>query len=153
MDAESLPLPERLLASPGFLMLQLLRRAKRRVEGMPEPPRLPRMMVLATIEEFGPQSQRAMCRRLGVDPGDMVRIIDGLEAAGHATRDRDPADRRRHAIAITPEGEAWLRMASAELHERAAIILPGLDDEERDTVVRLLRRALDCAGAASAEAA
>jgi DNA-binding MarR family transcriptional regulator len=72
----------------------------------------------------------------------MVAIIDRLEADGHAVRERDPADRRRHAIAITPAGRTWMLETSDGLSERVATFLPGLDEADREQLVTLLRRAL-----------
>ena len=142
MSEAPLQFPERVLDSPGFLMHQLLRRGRRMAEASPTGPQLPRLMVLASIDEFGPHSQRDLCRRLGVDPSDMVAIIDRLEADGHAVRERDPADRRRHAIAITPAGRTWMLETSDGLSERVATFLPGLDEADREQLVTLLRRAL-----------
>ena len=96
-----LPLPALILNSPAFLMLHLLRHGRRSAEATPQGPRLHQMSVLAVLDESGPQSQRDLARRLGVDPSDMVALIDALEAEGLAVRERDPADRRRHAVAIT----------------------------------------------------
>jgi DNA-binding MarR family transcriptional regulator len=142
MSEAPLQFPERVLDSPGFLMHQLLRRGRRMAEASPTGPQLPRLMVLASIDEFGPHSQRDLCRRLGVDPSDMVAIIDRLEADGHAVRERDPADRRRHAIAITPAGRTWMLETSDGLSDRVATFLPGLDEADREQLVTLLRRAL-----------
>lgn len=49
-------------------------------------------------------SQRALSDQLGMDPSDLVGLLDVLERAGFLARRRDPADRRRHAIAITAAG-------------------------------------------------
>jgi DNA-binding MarR family transcriptional regulator len=141
-QAPSLPLPQALLASHAFVMLQILRYGRRHAETTPGGPRLVSTAVLACLDEFGPQSQRDLCRRLGFDPSDMVAIIDALEADGHARRERDPADRRRHAIVMTPAGRAWYDEVVAGLPERMAALLPGLSPGELDTLLELLVRAL-----------
>jgi DNA-binding MarR family transcriptional regulator len=123
-------------------MMQLLRWGKKSAEASPQGPRLPKMMVLACLDEFGPQSQRELSGRLWLDPSDMVAIIDRLEADGHAIRERDPQDRRRHAIAMTPAGRAALADMAAGLGARTAALLPGLASDERAQVLDLLRRAL-----------
>ncbi|GAA3133026.1 hypothetical protein GCM10020001_064330 [Nonomuraea salmonea] len=58
--------------------------------------------VLAVLADFGASAQREVGDRLGLDPSDMVRLMDGLIAAGLAVRDRDPADRRRYRLTLTP---------------------------------------------------
>jgi DNA-binding MarR family transcriptional regulator len=135
-----LRVPDLLLESPAYVMLRLLRHGKKRAEAAPGGPRLPALMVLAAVEQFGPQSQRELCRRLWLDPSDMVAIVDRLEDAGHAVREVDPADRRRQRIVMTDAGRAWMAETTPVI--RGRWLLEGLDDAERDTVVALLRKAL-----------
>jgi MarR family transcriptional regulator, lower aerobic nicotinate degradation pathway regulator len=135
-------LPRRLLALSNFVALELLRAGRRRAERHPEGPRLPRLAVLACLVEYGPQSQREVSRRLRFDPSDIVDVVDRLEAAGHAVRQRDPADRRRYALAATPAGKRWLDERLAEAETINARFLPGLDDRERRQLHALLLRAL-----------
>jgi DNA-binding MarR family transcriptional regulator len=137
-----LPLPEALLRLAPFVMLQVLRAGKRAAEQSPEGPRLPQISVLACLAEFGPQSQRDVAQRLGFDPSDVVGVVDAIEAAGHAVRRRDPCDRRRYALAITPAGRRWLKERLALADERAAVFLRGLDADERAQLLRLLQRVL-----------
>lgn len=138
---ESQALPELLLTQPAFLMMQILRAGKQRAEASPEGPRLPFLMVLASLDEFGPHSQRDLCQRLSFDPSDMVGWIDRLEALGFARRGADPADRRRHAVEITDSGREWLAGATERMGERAAL-LRGLEPAEREELVDLLQRVL-----------
>lgn len=141
-EADDLPLPAALLQSPPFLMIQMLRAGRRLAEASPEGPRLPHMAILATLVEFGPQSQRDLGRRLGFDPSDVVGFIDDLEADGQAERRRDPEDRRRNAVAVTRAGRVWLDERLASHRERLHRFLGGLDEDERDQLLRLLQRAL-----------
>jgi DNA-binding MarR family transcriptional regulator len=139
---EDLALPEALLRIPGWLMVQILRSGKRDVVPGPEGPRLPHTAVLASLVEFGPQSQVDVARRLGFDPSDVVAVVDAIEAAGHAVRERDPRDRRRYALAVTPAGRRWLRSRLALADDRSAALLRGLDADERELLLRLLQRVL-----------
>jgi DNA-binding MarR family transcriptional regulator len=141
-ETQDLRLPEALFTSHAFVMLQLLRFARRQAGGEPQGPRVVSLSVLACLDEFGPQSQRELSRRLGFDPSDMVAIIDGLEADGHARRERDPEDRRRYAIVLTPRGRAWLRQVLDDMPDRMVALLPGLSEAERDQLLELLVRAL-----------
>ena len=54
----------------------------------------------------GAASQRELGDLLGIDPSDLVGLIDVLETAGYVERRRDPADRRRYAITVTDGGRA-----------------------------------------------
>jgi len=55
-----------------------------------------------------PPSQRDLSDQLGIDPSDLVGLIDVLEQAGFLTRERHPHDRRRHALRVTTDGAAAL---------------------------------------------
>jgi len=102
--------------------------------------RLWHMAVLAALADFGPHAQRDLAARLSIDPSDIVKIIDELAALGYAARDRDPADRRRVQVTLTPQG----RTALAELTEEAANVqselLAPLTPAERATLHTLLTR-------------
>jgi len=100
------------------------------------------MAILATLVEFGPQSQRDPGRRLGFEPSDVVRLIDVLEADGHAERRPDPDDRRRNAVIVTRAGRAWLEDRLATTHDRLRRFFGGLDEGECDQLLRLLQRGL-----------
>jgi DNA-binding MarR family transcriptional regulator len=52
----------------------------------------------------GPMGQQALIETLSVDPSVLVAILNDLERDGLAVRRRDPADRRRHIVEVTPEG-------------------------------------------------
>jgi DNA-binding MarR family transcriptional regulator len=135
-------LPEALLQSPVFVMVQILRATRRMDERTPEGPTLNAGSVLACLIQFGPQSQRDLGRRLRSDPSDIVRVIDALEGRGHAVRRRDQSDRRRNAVVATKAGRAWLKSRMDGMEERAAAYLPGLTAEERTLLRKLLLRVL-----------
>lgn len=104
--------------------------------------RPPCVGVLHTVAAEGPVSQRDISMRLGVDPSDLVGVLDILERAGLVERRPDPDDRRRHAVVAT---EAGVRSAArlAELRDLAeAQVLAALDDVERAELSALLAKAL-----------
>jgi DNA-binding MarR family transcriptional regulator len=65
------------------------------------------LAVLAVLAEV-PMSQAQLGTLLHVNRTVMISVIDDIEAAGYAQRQRDPADRRRYALQITDEGRAVL---------------------------------------------
>jgi DNA-binding MarR family transcriptional regulator len=85
-------------------------------------------------------SQQQLGGHMGLDPSGLVGAIDELERAGLVERRRDPADRRRYVLALTPEGTATLGRARRVLSESARELLGTLDDAEVDTLVALLGR-------------
>ncbi|KOU81628.1 MarR family transcriptional regulator [Streptomyces sp. XY58] len=90
--------------------------------------------------EGGPVSQRALADRLEVDPSVLVGVLNDLEGEGLAERRRDPADRRRHNVGITPAGQAALAKTNAALDEVEAGMFASLSAQERDRLRALLDR-------------
>jgi MarR family transcriptional regulator, lower aerobic nicotinate degradation pathway regulator len=85
-------------------------------------------------------SQQEIGGRMGLDPSGLVGAIDELESMGLLERRRDPADRRRNAIALTAEGTATLRRARRLVTDSARELLGALDDSEVETLVALLAK-------------
>lgn len=103
--------------------------------------RPPCMGALDVIARHQPVSQREISDHLGLDASDVVGVLDILEAAHMVQRQRDPNDRRRHAVVLTERGETAARHFAA-LRERATErALVGLDKDERRQLVDLLNRA------------
>jgi DNA-binding MarR family transcriptional regulator len=94
--------------------------------------------VMLCADYLGAASQRDIGHEVGLDPSDVVGIIDILEDAGLVARERDQADRRRHAIVLTPLGRqrvGKLRVLVSDLNET---MLAPLEEGERDRFGRLL---------------
>src|SRR3954469_1909242 len=67
--------------------------------------------VLNAIALSDGASQQEIGGHMGLDPSGLVGAIDELERMGLVARRRDPADRRRYALALTEDGTAMLRRA------------------------------------------
>ncbi|MFI0943542.1 MarR family winged helix-turn-helix transcriptional regulator [Streptomyces sp. NPDC021020] len=102
--------------------------------------RLWHMAVLAALADFGPHTQRELAERLTIDPSDMVKVLDDLTAAGHVTRTRDPADRRRVRVALTGSGTAALAAQVTQAESVQSALLAPLTPQERATLHALLLR-------------
>ncbi|WP_204056166.1 MarR family winged helix-turn-helix transcriptional regulator [Microbispora corallina] len=98
--------------------------------------------VLAALRDYGPASQRELGERLGIDPSDLVAVMDTLVPLRLAERRRDPSDRRRYRVAVTDEGRATLDAAIADAGAVRDEVLAALDEEERRTLHALARKAL-----------
>ena len=105
--------------------------------------RPPSYGVLSWIDRLEPVSQKQISVRLGLDPSDLVSVVDTLERAGFVSRSRDPQDRRRYSLTLTPLGRKRLR----RLHSVAAAVedelLAPLDAAEREVFHRLVQRVVD----------
>ncbi|MEU9046334.1 MULTISPECIES: MarR family winged helix-turn-helix transcriptional regulator [unclassified Kitasatospora] len=98
------------------------------------------MAVLASLADFGPQAQRDLVRRLGLDPSDLAKVADQLAAAGYVERARDRADRRRVSVSITDAGRALLAELDAQARAVQDEVLAPLDAGEREVLQSLLLR-------------
>jgi DNA-binding MarR family transcriptional regulator len=97
---------------------------------------------LVVISRDQPVSQRDVSRVLGIDPADLVGVIDILEQAGLVTRERDQNDRRRYALSLTKAGEARLARIDALRREAVDEVLVVLTPTERSTLARLVGKAV-----------
>jgi DNA-binding MarR family transcriptional regulator len=99
--------------------------------------------LLSALDELERASQAELGRRLGIDPGDMVRLVGALQKEGWLQRAPDPEHRRRNVVTITPAGRSRLRQldqATAQIQED---FLAPLSADDRKTLVRLLTRVLE----------
>jgi DNA-binding MarR family transcriptional regulator len=135
-------LPEELVSSPVFLLKRLGMTAKERSLSAYEEAGLHpyHHAVLALLDAGASKTQGAIADALGYDRGQLVGILDELEAADLVERRRDPADRRRHLVQMTPTGRTTLerlRRLSARLEDD---FLAPLDEADRRQLQALLQR-------------
>ncbi len=103
----------------------------------------PRQLVaLNLLREHGPLSQQALGEALTLDPSNVVGLLNELEERGLITRQRDPADRRRHIVSLSAAGQAELATTGGQLTAVEDEVLRGLSPAERATLYELLQRAV-----------
>ena len=101
---------------------------------------------LALISANPGVSQNELSREVGLDKSVTVTIVDELETRGWATRERSKSDRRRHALFVTPEGEAELESLFGILEQTENAALHQLSPAELHLLHELLDRVyLACA--------
>ncbi|MFD7444658.1 MarR family winged helix-turn-helix transcriptional regulator [Streptomyces sp. NPDC059909] len=88
----------------------------------------------------GPVTQKALIEWLAVDPSVVVGLLNDLETDGLVRRRRDPGDRRRHIVEITPEGTERLRTTDTALETMERELVADLTDRDVATLRRLLGR-------------
>ncbi len=107
--------------------------------------RLKAYMTLGYVRDHPGATQQELESALVMDANSVVLILNELEAAQLSVRRRDPQDRRRHIVEITPTGRHALERADKA---RAALeneICASLSPEERKTLKNLAGRVLESA--------
>jgi DNA-binding MarR family transcriptional regulator len=135
------------------LAKQVYRRSGEELLGM----QLRHLVALSYVRDHDACPQHELAEAFCMDANNVVLLLNELEQLGYVTRLRDPGDRRRHLVALTPVGAKALSLAERAQEAIEDDVLQALDPAERATLWQLLTRALrgvepadgDCAVAAS----
>jgi MarR family transcriptional regulator, lower aerobic nicotinate degradation pathway regulator len=95
---------------------------------------------LAKLAEAGPCSQNQLGRLIYLDAATIKGVVDRLGARGLVTARNDPADRRRRAVTLVERGREVTVAARLIAAEVTAATLSALNDDDRGTVIELLRK-------------
>jgi MarR family transcriptional regulator, temperature-dependent positive regulator of motility len=105
--------------------------------------KLKEFVALLYLRESSNATQQRLAKTLMLDANNCVILLNGLEEDGLIERRRDPEDRRRHIVAITPKGEKALGKAEHKLETVEDEVLGNLDGEERRQLHELLAKAVE----------
>lgn len=94
--------------------------------------------VMQTLADRGPLAQLDIATLLRIDTATMVATVDDLEKLGHATRRRDPEDRRRSLVELTPSGTRALKKANSALDGLESEALGGLSPSQRKQLAAIV---------------
>ncbi len=124
------------------LLARLTKQAMRRVSRDAMGIDLRLLMPLSYLGDHDGAPQQELVDALCMDAKNVVLLLNELEDAGYLVRRRDPEDRRRHRVYLTPEGREGFERAITALAAVEDDVLQALDAEERSSLRELLARAL-----------
>jgi DNA-binding MarR family transcriptional regulator len=122
------------------LTRDVYRRATEDVIGI----RLKQFIALDYLREQGGTTQQQLGETLHLDRNNCVILLNDLEDDGFVARRRDPTDRRRHLVEMTPDGRQALEQAEEKLETLEDEVIGELSSDERATLRELLAKALSC---------
>lgn len=140
----------------GRLIGQAARQWRRAVDarlqpfGLTEASWLP---LLHLSRSGAPMRQKDLAASLVLDSSSVVRLLDGLQAAGFIERREEPSDRRVRSIHLTALGHATVGQVEDVARQVRAGTLAGLTDAEIEVASRVLRHVCDALAQAEGERA
>jgi DNA-binding MarR family transcriptional regulator len=142
--------PPSLLAQPSYLASQVSKYGRRELEGVLRERDLSLIQhaVLTALDDFEALSQQQLADSLDLDKSHLVAHIDRLEERNLVKRSRDPFDRRRNQLGLTPAGKALVDELQPIGRRSQKGFLDTLSKSEQRTLISLLRRVLDANDAA-----
>ncbi|GAA0134602.1 MarR family transcriptional regulator [Paenibacillus sp. YSY-4.3] len=96
--------------------------------------------VLEVLYYKGPQPIQQIGAKLPLQSGNVTYVIDKLEAAGYLQRQPCPRDRRVIFAELTPKGNELMNKLYPEFSERIDYALSGLDQDEKQLMITLLKK-------------
>src|ERR1700709_1536152 len=128
--------------APGSMALltrlakQVYRRSTEELLGM----HMRHLMALSYVRDHDGGPQQEIAEALCMDANNVVLLLNELEQRGYVSRLRDPSDRRRHLVGLTPVGQKALDDAELKQESIEDDVLQALDADERATLWQVLGR-------------
>jgi DNA-binding MarR family transcriptional regulator len=126
----------------GFLLVQLgtlvARQFREQLEPLGIEPR--HFGMLTRLAENEGMAQQAIGELIGLNPTQMVFLVDELEDRGLVERRRNPADRRSYGLYLTDAGRDMLVQVRAVARAHQRTLGSSLTEPEREQLTVLLRR-------------
>jgi DNA-binding MarR family transcriptional regulator len=105
--------------------------------------RLKEFLLLSYLRKHPGITQQELGEAMLLDANTVVLLLNELESRGYSIRRRDAEDRRRHVVNITSAGRDAVTRAEKAREAIEDEVLGELTAEERETLRRILIRALE----------
>ena len=99
---------------------------------------LPEGRLVYEIANRDRSTAQELCRDLGLDPGYVSRLLQGLEKRGCIGRKRSTADKRQTELTLTAKGQRLWGAMNEQSRQDIANLLAGLPVERQDRLVKAL---------------
>jgi DNA-binding MarR family transcriptional regulator len=99
--------------------------------------------VLSHLAKQPTETQQALAQAIGYDKSRLIPLLDQLAEQGLLVREPDPANRRAHNVRLTPEGQARLKAAKADIRAMEDELLSTLTATEKRQFLAALPRLAD----------
>ncbi|MEU0807045.1 MULTISPECIES: MarR family transcriptional regulator [unclassified Streptomyces] len=105
----------------------------------------PQFAVVNALVEKPDIDQRTLSEHVHLDRSTIADVVARLARRGLLERVRDPRDGRRNVLKLTEEGVRVHRKLVTRTARMNRVFLAPLDEEERETLLRLIARVADAA--------
>ncbi|NQW54911.1 MAG: MarR family transcriptional regulator [Rhodospirillales bacterium] len=99
---------------------------------------LPEGRLVYEIANRDRSTAQELCHDLGLDPGYVSRLLQGLEKRGCIGRKRSTADKRQTELTLTAKGQRLWGAMNEQSRQDIANLLAGLPVERQDRLVKAL---------------
>jgi DNA-binding MarR family transcriptional regulator len=96
------------------------------------------MRCLDILAQEGGATAGRLATLMGLTTGAITTVVDRLEAAGFARRERDETDRRRVRVALTEKAHSELMPFYAPLQEMSEQLFSGYTEEQLELLLGFL---------------
>ena len=100
----------------------------------------PVWLILLGLKAGKPHTQRELAEAVGIQGATLTHHLNAMESDGLVTRQRDPANRRIHQVALTAAGEELFHRLRAKVVHFDEKLRAGLSEKDITTLSELLGR-------------
>lgn len=137
-------IPIDLMAQPGHLARRLQQSSYLLWTSMvSEDVTAPQLVVLNVLAANPGIDQRTLGEHASLDRSTVADVVSRLVRRGLVERLRDPSDRRRNILQLTPDGRGALEDVAPRTLAMNRVLLSPLAAEEQEVLMKLLRRLVE----------